>query len=185
MRIISGQFRGKKLVAPQGLATRPTSDRAKETLFNLLTNYLLKSNRGWADVSFADVFAGSGAIGIEAASRGARPVFLFETAPEALAAIRQNSRGISGIDVYATSALTPPPPRAGKSVDFIFMDAPYGKQLWQKALMAFRAAGWISTDTLAVIETDARLAEEAPAGWQALQDRHAGRNRFLFLTPKA
>ena len=77
MRVISGQYRGKKLLAADEEITRPTSDRAKEGLFNILNNYLLKNSKSWQEIFFCDVFAGSGAIGIEAVSRGTKNVFLF------------------------------------------------------------------------------------------------------------
>lgn len=179
MRIISGTFRGKKLIAPQGDTTRPTSDRAKETLFNLFNTWLLKTGHHWEEISFADVFAGSGAIGIEAASRGARMVSLFENDPKALACIQKNKESIPRVQVYTCSALAPPP--STEPVDILFMDAPYGKQLWQQALTAFNRAGWIGSRTMVVIETDEALDETSPIGWRLIQDRHAGRNRFLFL----
>ena len=182
MRIISGNLRGKILVAPDGVNTRPTADRARESLFNILNSLLLKGGYSWDKITFADVFSGSGAIGLEAYSRGAKEVFCFENDPVALKTLHTNAAGISKIHVLNTSALNPPP---HTSVDILFMDAPYGKGLWQLALGAFDAAGWIGPQTLIIIETDQKLREELPKGYQLIQTRHQGRNAFLFATKES
>lgn len=177
MRIVSGKWRGKTIHAPEGTATRPTSDRARETLFNILNAMLLKEGRQWCDISFADVFAGSGGVGIEALSRGARHVICVENNPVALTCLRQNITGMAGIEVISRDALMPP---AGAAVDILFMDAPYGKGLWQTALRALATAGWIGDKTLIIIETDNGLTEEVPDGYEMVRERAAGRNKFLF-----
>lgn len=176
MRIIAGTLRGKTLIAPQGETTRPTSDRARESLFNILNSMLLKQGRLWHDITFADVFAGTGAIGIEAYSRGAREVFCFENNANALSVLKENSRQLSHIHLLG-NALTPPD---HPSVSVIFMDAPYGKGLWQQALSAFLRAGWIDERTLIVIETDKNLKETLPPEFRLLREHSAGRNTFLF-----
>lgn len=177
MRIVSGKWRGKTIQAPEGMTTRPTSDRARETLFNILNAMLLKEGRVWSDISFADVFAGSGGVGIEALSRGARKVRCMENNPAALVCLKQNTAGMAGIEVVGRDALRPP---VGESVDILFMDAPYGKGLWQAALEALAIAGWIDDKTMVVIETDSRLTEALPIGYEMIRERAAGRNKFLF-----
>ncbi len=177
MRVIAGTWRGKKLGTPEGDNTRPTSDRAKETLFNVLSSYFLKHEVRWADVTFADVFAGSGGIGIEALSRGAKEVVLIENDRKALECIRQNIAGLPHITVLATDACRSP--KREKPVSVLFMDAPYGKGLWQAAFISLENAGWIDDRTLVIIETDARQKEGLPKGWELLQERSAGRNVFL------
>ena len=177
MRVVGGTYRGKKIIAPESMETRPTADRARESLFNILSSWLLKQGKTWTDISFADVFAGTGAIGIEALSRGAKEVFCFENGKEALNCIRQNIKGLDGVRVYAGNALEPSP---NEPVQILFMDAPYGKGLWQKALVGFNKSGWIDTETLVIIETDKKLNEMLPVGYVLLQERSAGRNVFLF-----
>ena len=177
MRIIAGTLRGKVLTAPQGANTRPTADRARESLFNILNSLLLKGGFSWDKITFADVFAGSGAVGLEAYSRGAQAVFCVENDPSALKALRTNAQGLSKIHILGSSALNPP---AHAPVDILFMDAPYGKGLWQLALGAFDAAGWITPKTLIIIETDQKLHEALPKGYCLLQGRNQGRNTFLF-----
>ena len=78
MRIVAGTYRGKQIMAPDSLTTRPTADRARESLFNMLNSLLMKEGKIWTDITFADVFSGTGAVGIEALSRGAKEVFCFE-----------------------------------------------------------------------------------------------------------
>lgn len=182
MRIIAGCLRGKNLIAPDGENTRPTADRARESLFNILNSLLLKGGYFWDKITFADVFSGSGAVGLEAFSRGAKEVFCVENDPVALKALRANVAAISQIHVLATSALNPPP---HTPVDILFMDAPYGKGLWQLALGAFDATGWIGKRTLIIIETDKKLKETLPTGYTLLQERAQGRNTFLFAIKEA
>jgi 16S rRNA (guanine(966)-N(2))-methyltransferase RsmD len=129
MRVIAGHFRSRALVAPAGLATRPTTDRLRETLFNVLAARAKPSLDG---AIFADLYAGSGAVGIEALSRGAAYCFFVETAPTALAAIRKNlaSLGIgpSQATVVAQSVATVVkqwPLWQNRAADIIFLDPPY------------------------------------------------------------
>lgn len=178
MRIIAGFLRGKTIVAPEGMSTRPTADRARESLFNILNSLLLKQGRTWAEITFADVFAGSGAIGIEALSRGAKEVFFVENDRKALDCLKQNIGNLAHAHLIAESALVPP---NHNPVSILFMDAPYGKGLWQQALDAFEKSGWIDEKTLIIIETDKKLKETVPSGYQLLQERSAGRNTFLFV----
>ena len=178
MRVISGQYRGKKLLAADEEITRPTSDRAKEGLFNILNNYLLKNSKSWQEIFFCDVFAGSGAIGIEAVSRGTKNVFLFENNKLALKMIRENSKGMP-VQIIETDACYPP--SAKHKMDIIFFDAPYGKGLWQKSLEAFYKQGWIDSNTLVVIEIDKKIKEEIPSSFICTREQEYGRNLFLFL----
>ncbi len=180
MRIISGKLRGKILKTPTGLTTRPTSDRAREMIFNILNSYFLKQGINWSDVSFADVFAGSGAIGLEALSRGTKEVFFFETDKEAKKCLLDNIKGITAVSVFE-DALYPP---QKNPITILFMDAPYGKGLWQQALKNFLSKNWIDEKTLIVIETDKLLAETLPNEFSLLQTRSAGRNVFLLAKLK-
>ena len=178
MRVISGQYRGKKLLAADEEITRPTSDRAKEGLFNILNNYLLKNSKSWQEIFFCDVFAGSGAIGIEAVSRGTKNVFLFENNRLALKMIRENSKGMP-VQIIKTDARFPP--SAKNKMDIIFFDAPYGKGLWQKSLEAFYKQGWIDSETLVIVEIDKKIKEEIPSSFICTREQEYGRNLFLFL----
>ena len=178
MRIISGIARGKKLLSPITEATQPTMDRAKETLFNMLESWRLKEGKGWAQISFVDVFAGSGAIGIEAWSRGVKAPVFIEKNPDALKILNQNLKTVGLKSTEAIDALNPP---KGKPASIIFMDAPYGKGLVALALNAFLQTGWIDNKTLIVVETDGQNPESFPVKFEEIKKRKAGRNLFLFL----
>lgn len=179
MRVISGIFRGKKLQAADESITRPTSDRAKEGLFNILNHYLLSSNKSWPDICFFDVFAGSGGVGIEALSRGAKTVVLFENNKDALKCIYSNINKMTGISIIVKDACLPPP--AKQVADILFFDPPYGKGLWQKSLIQFQKQGYINQETLIIVETDKLIQEEIPVGFDCFREQSYGRNVFLFL----
>lgn len=179
MRIIAGTWRGKKLQVPPGNVTRPTADRARESLFNILTARFQRQGILWSDLTFCDVFAGSGAVGMEALSRGAKQCLFFEKDSDAFHVLLKNTAGIDRAILYKKDALLPPP--APKSVDVVFMDPPYLKNLWQSALEAFFKQGYIDAHTLVIVETDGLGNEMSPSGWILEQIRQSGRNRFLFL----
>src|SRR5881628_1352305 len=120
MRIIAGQWRGRKLIAPAGQSTRPTSDRAREALFSMLASRI----GSFADLRVADLFAGSGALGLEALSRGAAHATFVDNNASAAAAIRRNAEKLKApVQIMTLSALSLP-----KSVpfDIVFADPPYG-----------------------------------------------------------
>lgn len=200
MRIIGGNMRGKKLVSPETEATRPTSDRARESLFNILDNDLRRHEKSWADVVFADVFAGTGAVGIEALSRGAKFGCFFEIDKGALKSLRQNLSSLEKQSIILGDALNPPRaesimepfaraagmpgtgvPFAPQAVDILFMDAPYGRGLWEQALIQFDRQRWINADTHIIIEIDKSENGALPLGFDLSDKRAYGRNTFLFV----
>lgn len=150
MRIISGRFRGRRLKGPRGLALRPTGDRLKETLFNILGSSI-------RDSVFLDLFAGTGAIGLEALSRGARKVLFVESSPEGLRLIRENLKvcGVTGgfdlvnIDVFkALRQLA----KSGMCADIIFVDPPYEWQPYRDLLEIVFRTGLAGTESLVIVE---------------------------------
>ena len=183
MRIISGQFRGKKLVAASEDVTRPTSDRAKEGLFNILESYLYKTEKKWQDLEFVDVFAGSGAIGIEACSRGAKKAVFFENNRQALRFLMQNikSIGLKNVEIQQNALY---PPQRQKAVDIYFSDAPYQQGLTEKALNVFYQNGWIDENTIIILETDVK--EELILLSDFITERRLsyGRNQFYIVKKK-
>lgn len=177
MRIISGKFKGRTLIAPPE-GTRPTADRAKEMLFDILTSRFIKEGKRWEQLTFADVFSGSGAVGLEAVSRGCKHVYLFEHETKAQKTIRQNGHQMT-FDLFG-DALTPPFIKA--PIDILFMDPPYGTGLWEQALEAFLKQGWITQTTLVVVEEDKSNTISTPKGFKLTEKRASGRNTFYFLT---
>lgn len=175
MRIVAGRFRGRALVAPSGAGTRPTSDRLRESIFNILSHgdFPLENAR------VLDLFAGTGALGLEAISRGARFALFVEEDANARAAIRANieALGLTGATkLFRRDAadLGPMPPSAGGPFDLIFADPPYGKDLAVPALASARAGGWLASGAIAVVETATDDTFETPAGFELVQSRAYG-----------
>jgi 16S rRNA (guanine(966)-N(2))-methyltransferase RsmD/pantetheine-phosphate adenylyltransferase len=152
LRIISGKYRGKKLIAPpQGSDIRPTTDRAKEALFNILYNHIDEQ------CVFLDAFSGSGAIGIECLSRGAQKVYFAETSAQAVALIKKNLSGIQGnyeiLHMSYERALNLLKDR-GESLNVVFADPPYGKNAGEKILEQLSKAGILAYGGIVAIERD-------------------------------
>jgi len=175
MRIIAGLHRGRRLVTPRGRATRPTSDRARETLFALLGDL--------QGIRFLDLFAGSGAVGIEALSRGAAHVSFVESAPPALAALRANLQTLAA--TTTTTVVSRPLPggidRLTGPFDLVFLDPPYAATtLLTGTLARLIAATVIVPEGRVVVEHDARHAPPLPAGLIAASTRRVGETAFTF-----
>lgn len=183
MRIIAGKHRGRRLLAPPGETVRPTSDRAREGLFNILSHgQLAAEGNPFAGVAVLDAFAGTGALGLEALSRGAAEAAFIEQDREALATLRQNIAvlGESGRARIVPGDATRPP-RAPHAYALAFLDPPYRSGLAAAALGALEAAGWLMPQALAIIELAAREELTPPAGFFLLDERTYGAARLLFL----
>lgn len=181
MRIIAGQLRGKPLAAPKGEVTRPTADRVRETLFNMLASRL-GSLEG---LSVADLFAGSGALGLEALSRGAGCCLFVEQEAEALTALRKNIASLNvqhQSTVQAGSVMTLGPARA--PADLLLLDPPYGTGAGVVALHRLLRLGWLTAASWAVVET-ARTEDVAVQGFETESERRVGRAKLTFLRPVA
>ena len=184
MRIVSGEFRGKALVTPSGQTTRPTSDRARQAIFNILEHAAWSS--GVRDVRVIDLFAGSGALGFEALSRGAAFCLFVETDEAARGAIRENvdAMGLFGrtrVHRRDATQLGQRPGADGPAFDLAFLDPPYGKGLGETALEKLATGGWLAPGAVVVFE---RGAEEAPldvATYEQLDVRDYGAARVWFL----
>ena len=153
MRIVAGRLKGREITAPDGRETRPTSDRVRQSLFNILEHGLDDFNLQGARV--VDLFAGSGALGFEALSRGAETVVFVETSTDARAAIRENTTrfalaGQTRILKRDATDLGPCP--RGKPYDLAFLDPPYGRALGDRALAALQSGGWLSAGAIVVLE---------------------------------
>lgn len=181
MRVIAGQARNIPLCTVPGMDTRPTTDRIKETLFNICQPYL-------ADCRFLDLFAGSGAIGIEALSRGADHAVFVEQNPKAAACIRKNLQAAK-LEGKASLLVTDVESGLGKlrdqePFDFIFMDPPYGKGLERKAIAFLSHSGLVKEDTWIILETrigePLEYAEEY--GFSVLRLKKYKTNQHVFLT---
>ena len=184
MRIVAGRYRGKALTAPPGANTRPTSDRARQAVFNVL------EHAGWSpglhDRRVIDLFAGSGALGLEAMSRGAAFCLFVETDDAARGAIRDNVEalglfGSTRIHRRDATDLGVRPGSAGPPFDLAFLDPPYSKDLGERTLAGLAAGGWLAPDALAVFERGADEPDPEVAGYEQLDARDYGAARVLFL----
>ena len=152
MRIVAGAWRGRTLVAPAGAATRPTADRVRQALFDMLLHAPWGGRQAVEGVAVLDGFAGTGALGLEALSRGAAAATFIETDRAALAALRANIAACKAepvCRVLAADATRPPP---GAPCRLLFLDPPYARDLVPRAAEALAAAGWIAPDALVVVE---------------------------------
>lgn len=177
MRIISGEWRGRKLVAPKGEATRPTADRTRETLFSMLTSRL----GSFEGLEVADLFAGSGALGLEALSRGAVNCLFVEQEREALDAIKNN---IASFDARARSrveAMSVMQLRARtEPLDLILLDPPYFTGAGEVALDRLLRLGWIGEATWMALETSIKEDPEV-AGLEIETTRKVGKANLTLL----
>jgi 16S rRNA (guanine966-N2)-methyltransferase len=174
MRIIGGTLKGRVLKTPASDAIRPTSDRLRETLFNILAHTYPESLDGTAVI---DLFAGTGAMGLEAVSRGARKALFVDDGTEARALLGANveTLGVGGqTRIFRRDArkLGSAPP--GESFSLAFLDPPYGKGFAEGALVALRDGGWLMQDALVVIEEAAQASFALPDGYELIETRTYG-----------
>lgn len=177
LRIIAGDWRGRKLAAPAGQDTRPTADRTRETLFNMLASRL----GSFEGLSVADLFAGSGALGMEALSRGAAHCLFVEQDDQALRTIADNIAAFGCRErttVHKTSVMQLAP--AKNETDLILLDPPYNSGAGEVALDRMLRLGWIGSGTWIALETEARETPEI-SGLQIVADRKVGKARLHLM----
>jgi 16S rRNA (guanine966-N2)-methyltransferase len=175
MRIVAGKFRGASIEAPKGSATRPTTDKVRQALFNVLEHGAPRFEFEGARV--LDLFAGSGALGLEALSRGARFALFVEDDSAARAAIRRNveTLGLTGVTkIWRRDATSLGEAGTLQPFDLIFCDPPYGKGLGEKALAAAIAGGWVGGEAVAALEERAGTEIAWPVPFQEIDRRRYG-----------
>ncbi len=183
MRIVGGEFRGRKLLAPAGAATRPTADRTREALFNKLAHSDLAQME---DARVLDLFAGSGALGIEAISRGARMALFVEMAADARGVIRANIEmlGLQGrTKIFRRDAAAMGDVGTISPFDLVFADPPYRKGLGEKALSSLLNGGWLAKNSVCVVEDDANTEFSPPSGFQLRDQLKQSGTTIRFLIP--
>lgn len=182
MRIVAGKHRGAVLATPTAgsLAIRPTSDRLRESLFNILEHAYEGVFEG---ARVMDVFAGTGALGFEAMSRGAKTCLFVEEAAEARGLIRRNQEtlGLMGTTrIFRRDATTMGSIGPAEPYTLAFLDPPYGKGLAEKALASLLAGGWLADGALVVIEETAKTDVALPDGLERLDQRQYGETQVVF-----
>jgi 16S rRNA (guanine966-N2)-methyltransferase len=182
MRIVGGKNRGRRIAAPPGSAVRPTSERAREALFNILAHGRFGAAPVCEDARVLDVFAGTGAFGLEALSRGARFASFIERDRQARDVLAANIKALGETGrTRLLAADATAPPRADGPYDLVFLDPPYRSGLAAPALEALSRAGWLAADALIVVELAARGDFETPDGFLLLEERRYGAGRLVFL----
>jgi 16S rRNA (guanine966-N2)-methyltransferase len=181
MRIVGGRLRGRALAAPKSRAIRPTADRLRESLFNILAHAYGDPVTG---ARVLDLFAGTGALGLEALSRGAAFALFVDDAAEARALLRENiaALGLAGVtrvfrrDAAKLGAAHPLAP-----FSLAFLDPPYGQGLAEQALAGAQAGGWLAKDALVVVEEGAQAGFAAPTGFDELERRDYDDSALIVL----
>jgi 16S rRNA (guanine966-N2)-methyltransferase len=181
MRVVGGRLRGRNIAAPASRDIRPTADRLREAVFNILLHAYADPV---SDARVLDLFAGTGALGIEAISRGAAFVLFVDNGAEARALLRQNveALGLGGVSkVYRRDATKLGPAHPMEPFSLVFMDPPYGRGLGEQALTSLRDGGWLTPDALVVVEESKAAAVAAPDHFIELERRAYDDTEFVFL----
>ena len=181
MRVVGGRLRGRNIASPATQEIRPTADRLRESVFNILMHAY---DNPIEDARVLDLFAGTGALGIEAISRGAKFVLFVDNGAEARALLRNNveSLGLGGVTkVYRRDATNPGPAHPVEPFSLAFLDPPYGKGLAEKSLAALRDGGWLVPGALVVVEEAKAAGFAVPEGFDELERRAYDDTEFVFL----
>jgi 16S rRNA (guanine966-N2)-methyltransferase len=181
MRVVGGRLRSRPIAGPSSRAIRPTADRLREAVFNILTHGHEDPVTG---ARVLDLFAGTGALGIEALSRGARYVLFVDDAAEARALLRDNTQtlGLAGVSrIFRRDATKLGPAHPVEPFTLVFLDPPYGKGLAEKALVSARDGGWLVPGAMVVVEDAADAGFTAPAGYEELERRTYDDTEVVFL----
>ena len=181
MRVVGGSLRGRALAAPKSQSIRPTADRLREALFNILVHAYDNPIEG---ARVLDLFAGTGALGIEALSRGAAFTLFVDDGAEARALLRENTAalGLGGTSrIFRRDATQLGPPHPVEPFSLAFLDPPYGRGLAERALASARAGAWFIPNALIVVEEAAKSAFAAPEGFTELERRRYDDTEMIFL----
>src|SRR5947208_2648222 len=181
MRIVGGRLRGRALAAPKSQDIRPTADRLRESLFNILGHAYGDPIAG---ARVLDLFAGTGALGLEAVSRGAAFALFVDDGAEARALLRQNveALGLAAVTkIFRRDATKLGPVYPVEPFSLAFLDPPYRKGLGERALVSAREGGWLMNEALIVVEETAEAAFKAPDGYEELERRTYDDSEFTIL----
>ncbi len=181
MRIVGGRLRGRALAAPKSQAIRPTADRLRESVFNILAHAYGDPVAG---ARVLDLFAGTGALGLEALSRGAALAVFIDDAAEARGLIRENvaALGLGGVTrIFRRDATRLGDAHPVGAFPLVFLDPPYGRGLAEAALVSARAGGWLAPGALIVVEDAADPGFKPPEGFEELERRRYDDTEVIFL----
>ena len=182
MRIVAGKFKAARIEAPKGVSTRPTADKVRQALFNVLEHGAPRVI--FENARVLDLFAGSGALGLEALSRGARFCLFVEESAEARAAIRRNVEAIrlTGVTkIWRRDATKLGAAGTLAPFDLVFLDPPYGKGLGTRALQSAVSGGWIGDDAIVILEERADADIALPDRFEAIDTRVYGDTKIIVM----
>lgn len=186
MRVIGGKWRGRALTAPEGRDIRPTGDRVREAIFNIV-EHGRHTKGGGSPIPGAvvlDSFAGTGAMGIEALSRGAAKAYFLEKERASINVLERNLADCGGAATIRKADCLAPP-SAPETCDLVFLDPPYGQGMAVPALTALTDASWVGDGALCVVEIGKSDAFDTPDGFEVLDERRYGAARVILLTRRA
>lgn len=188
LKIVGGKHRGRALMAPEGTATRPTASRAREALFNILAHASWRADgtSPLIDARVLDAFAGSGALGLEALSRGAQHVTFLDNDASAIRLIGENLRKLgetATAKVVRADAMRPPPAR--EACDLVFLDPPYRSGHGAPALAALAGTGWVAPGAIVTVELAHNEDIVPPPGFEAIDERRYGAAKIVILRNKS
>ena len=181
MRVVGGRLRGRNLASPASREIRPTADRLRESVFNILVHAYDDPIEG---ARVLDLFAGTGALGIEAVSRGAAFTLFVDNGAEARALLRNNveALGLGGVTkVYRRDATNLGPAHPMEPFSLVFLDPPYGKGLAEQAIACAREGEWLTPDALIVVEESLDAKFKTPEGFEEIERRAYDDTEFVFL----
>jgi 16S rRNA (guanine966-N2)-methyltransferase len=181
MRVVGGRLKGRNIASPSSRDIRPTQDRLRESLFNILMHAY---GNPMGDARVLDLFAGTGALGIEAVSRGAKFALFVDNGAEARALLRANveALGLGGVTkVFRRDATNLGPAHPVEAFSLVFCDPPYRMKLAEKALESLRDGGWLLPDAIAVVEEHKDAGFLAPDGFEEIERRAYDETEFTFL----
>jgi 16S rRNA (guanine966-N2)-methyltransferase len=176
MRIITGKYGGRRLFSPHGSAVRPTGDKVKGALFNILNNMVK-----WEDCVVLDVFCGTGSLGVEALSRGAEHVSFVDKSRESVQVAKDNlaKLGAENVSVICADALTLRP--LGQKYNLVFMDPPYDQKIYRKTLENLHSQGMLADGFIAIWEMGAKVEEAIPEFCELVTERVYGKNKLVIM----
>ena len=181
MRVVGGRLRGRNIASPSSKDIRPTQDRLRESIFNILMHAYENPIEG---ARVLDLFAGTGALGIEAISRGAAFALFVDNGAEARALLRNNveALGLGGVTkVFRRDATNLGPAYPVEPFSLVFLDPPYGRALADKSLASLRDGGWLTPGALVIVEESKAAAIKVPEGFEELERRTYDETEFVFL----
>jgi 16S rRNA (guanine966-N2)-methyltransferase len=186
VRITGGRFGGRTLAGPKDLSVRPTSDKVRQAVFNILAHHDFGQGFAMESARVIDLFAGTGAMGIEAVSRGAQYCLFVDESAESRALLRTNVEalqltGITKIWRRDATRLGPMSPGAGGPFELAFLDPPYRKDLLAPSLTSLAAENWLAPNAIVVAECADEESLPAPEGFRKLDERVYGDTRVIFL----